>query len=203
MLVVVGVGVLLANPIADQVTKFRNNVPGPGRRRQRSRSTTSRPGSTSKGIQVQIQEQGQSALQTIGDNLAQGSGELVSFTRDALTLAVEASIALILVLVLSVYMLLYGEQIGDASCGASCRRATARPRTTSRRASRRRCSATSAGQFLFSLIMGASAGVGLWVLGSLGIFPDGKTYALFFGALLRVRGADPVRRAGDRRASRR
>ena len=38
------------------------------------------------------------------------------------------------------------------------------------------------GQLLFSLIMGTSAGVLLWVLGSLGIFPDGKTYALFFGA---------------------
>src|SRR5215211_5733338 len=30
--------------------------------------------------------------------------------------------------------------------------------------------------------MGASAGVMLWVLGSFGIFPDGKTYAFFFGA---------------------
>jgi predicted PurR-regulated permease PerM len=38
------------------------------------------------------------------------------------------------------------------------------------------------GQLLFSLIMGTSAGVLLWILGSLGIFPQGKTYALFFGA---------------------
>ena len=38
------------------------------------------------------------------------------------------------------------------------------------------------GQLLFSLIMGTSAGVMLWILGSLGIFPDGKTYALVFGA---------------------
>jgi predicted PurR-regulated permease PerM len=37
------------------------------------------------------------------------------------------------------------------------------------------------GQIMFSLIMGASAGAMLWVLGVLGIFPDGKTYALFFG----------------------
>ena len=59
------------------------------------------------------------------------------------------------------------------------------------------------GQLLFSLIMGTSAGLMLWVLGSLGIFPDGKTYAVAFGAWLRVRGADPVRRPGDRRASRR
>ena len=39
------------------------------------------------------------------------------------------------------------------------------------------------GQLLFGLIMGTSAGVMLWVLGSLGIFPDGKTYAFAFGAL--------------------
>ena len=38
------------------------------------------------------------------------------------------------------------------------------------------------GQLLFSLIMGTSAGALLWVLGSLGIFPQGKTYAFAFGA---------------------
>ncbi len=38
------------------------------------------------------------------------------------------------------------------------------------------------GQLLFSLIMGTSAGVALWILGSVGIFPEGKTYAFFFGA---------------------
>jgi predicted PurR-regulated permease PerM/DNA-directed RNA polymerase subunit RPC12/RpoP len=38
------------------------------------------------------------------------------------------------------------------------------------------------GQLLFSLIMGTSAGVMLFVLGALGIFPDGKTYALAFGS---------------------
>jgi predicted PurR-regulated permease PerM len=38
------------------------------------------------------------------------------------------------------------------------------------------------GQLMFSTIMGTSAGVMLWVLGGLGIFPDGRTYALFFGA---------------------
>ena len=37
------------------------------------------------------------------------------------------------------------------------------------------------GQLLFSTIMGASAGIVLWILGSLGMFPDGKTYAVVFG----------------------
>ena len=38
------------------------------------------------------------------------------------------------------------------------------------------------GQIAFSLIMGASAAVALWILGTIGIFPDGRRYALFFGA---------------------
>ena len=38
------------------------------------------------------------------------------------------------------------------------------------------------GQLLFASIMGTSAGVCLWIFGALGIFPEGKTYALVFGA---------------------
>ena len=38
------------------------------------------------------------------------------------------------------------------------------------------------GQLLFSAIMGASAGVMLFVLGSLGIFPEGESTRSFFGA---------------------
>jgi predicted PurR-regulated permease PerM len=37
------------------------------------------------------------------------------------------------------------------------------------------------GQLLFSLIMGASAALCLWIFGIVGIFPDGSRYALFFG----------------------
>jgi predicted PurR-regulated permease PerM len=37
------------------------------------------------------------------------------------------------------------------------------------------------GQLLFSLAMGAGAGIGLWIFGVTGIFGDGKTYALAFG----------------------
>jgi predicted PurR-regulated permease PerM len=180
VLVVVGVAVLLANPISDQVTKFRDSVPGLVDDATNSLDDL-QAWLDDNGVEVQIQEQGQSALQTIGDNIAKGSGELVSFTRDALTVAVEASIALILVLVLSIYMLLYGEQIGNA-----VRRVVPAGDGTPEDDYPTRIQAAVfgyvRGQFLFSLIMGASAGIGLWVLGSLGIFPDGKTYALFFGA---------------------
>ena len=79
-------------------------------------------------------------------------------------------------------MLLYGERIGAGRALDRAAPATARRRTTSRRGSRRAVFGYVRGQLLFSLIMGTSAGVVLWVLGSLGIFPDGKTYALAFGA---------------------
>ncbi len=40
------------------------------------------------------------------------------------------------------------------------------------------------GQLLFSVIMGTTAGLALYIYGVLGIFPDGRTYAVAFGAFL-------------------
>ncbi len=38
------------------------------------------------------------------------------------------------------------------------------------------------GQFLLSLIIGVSVGLGLWILGVVGLFPNGEKYAAAFGA---------------------
>jgi len=42
------------------------------------------------------------------------------------------------------------------------------------------------GQLLFSLIMGTTTGLALYLFGVLGIFPDGRTYAFAFGAFFGV-----------------
>jgi predicted PurR-regulated permease PerM len=42
------------------------------------------------------------------------------------------------------------------------------------------------GQAALSLIIGASAGIGLWALGALGLLPHGQQYALLFGAWVAV-----------------
>jgi putative heme transporter len=42
------------------------------------------------------------------------------------------------------------------------------------------------GQALVSLIIGTSAGVGLWVLGAIGALPHGQKYALVFGAWVAI-----------------
>jgi predicted PurR-regulated permease PerM len=37
------------------------------------------------------------------------------------------------------------------------------------------------GQLALSLIIGASSGIGIWILGMLGLMPNGEKYALLFG----------------------
>ena len=180
LLVVTAIGFLLSNPVADQVSAFQRNVPGIVDDANASMADF-QDWLDRNGVDVQVKEEGQTALATLGERLTEGSGELVSFTSDALVKLGEASIALILIVVLSVYMLLYGERIG-----AGIRSIV--PRGDGSREDDFPARIQAAvfgyvrGQFLFSLIMGTSAGVLLWILGSLGIFPDGKTYALFFGA---------------------
>ena len=94
---------------------------------------------------------------------------------------IEGGIALILIFVLSVYMLLYGERIGAAVRGI-VPRGDGTPGDDYPTRVQRAVFGYVRGQLLFSLIMGTSAGVALYVMGSLGIFPEGKTYALVFGA---------------------
>ena len=180
LLVVAGVGVLLADPVANQVSAFRDEVP---KIVDDSNETLAdlQDWLDRNGIDLQVSEPGQSAVDSIGNRIAEGSGELVAFTRDALVRLVEASIGLILIVVLSVYMLLYGERIGAGV------RAVVPPGDGSAEDDfptrvQGAVFGYVRGQFLFSLIMGTSAGICLWILGSLGIFPDGKTYAFAFGA---------------------
>jgi putative heme transporter len=177
--VVGGIVALLANPIADQVSALQDNVPHYVDEAN-SALVDFEGWLQDRGIDAHIADEGRTALQTLGDNLTKGGGDLVGFTRDALKLLVEASLAVILILVLSVYMLLYGERIGRVVRSVVPRGDGSREDDFPARIQHAVLGYVR-GQLLFSLIMGTSAGVMLWVLGSVGIFPEGKTYALFFG----------------------
>ena len=180
ILLVVGIGFLLSNPVADQVSAFQRNVPGIVDDANASLADV-QAWLDRNGVDLRIKEEGETALQTLGSNLSEGSGELVSFTSEALQILVEASIALILVVVLSVYMLLYGERIGQG-VRSVVPRGDGTPQDDFPSRIQSAVFGYVRGQLLFSLIMGTSAGVMLWILGSVGIFPEGKTYAFFFGA---------------------
>ena len=180
LLAVAGVGVLLANPVANQVSAFRDEVPSIVDSANDNLADL-QGWLDDNGIDLQVSKPGKTAVDSLGDRIAEGSGELVAFTRDALLRLAETSIALILIFVLSIYMLLYGERIGAAV------RSVVPPGDGSAEddfPSRIQGAVFGyvRGQLLFSVIMGTSAGVALYVLGALGIFPDGKTYAFAFGA---------------------
>jgi putative heme transporter len=180
IVVLAGIVAVLAEPIGNQASKFSDAVPGLVDEANSELADLQR-WLDDKGIDVQVARQGETALETIGARVTQGSGELVSFTREALTTVIEGSIALILIIVLSVYMLLYGERIGGV-VRSVVPRGDGTPEDDYPTRVQKAVFGYVRGQLLFSIIMGTSAGVALWIMGSLGVFPDGKTYALVFGA---------------------
>ncbi len=177
---VAGAVAVLADPIGDQVSRFSDSVPGIVDDANAELSDL-QDWLDDNGIDVEVAEQGKTAFETLGARVTEGSGELVSFTREAVTTIIEGSIALILIIVLSVYMLLYGERIG-AVVRSVVPRGNGTPEDDYPTRVQRAVFGYVRGQLLFSVIMGTSAGVMLWVAGSLGVFPDGRTYALAFGA---------------------
>ena len=104
-------GVLLANPISDQVTTLRDDVPSITDSANK-RLADVQDYFDRKGINVEIKKQGQTALETLQEKVVGGTDYVVSFGTDLLTKIVTAGFGLILVFVLSVYMLIYGERIG-------------------------------------------------------------------------------------------
>jgi predicted PurR-regulated permease PerM len=175
-----GLVAVLAEPIGDQAAKFSDAVPGIVDEANAELTDLQR-WLDDNGIDVEVARQGETALETLGTRVTEGSGELVSFTREALTTVIEGSIALILTIVVSVYMLLYGARIG-AVVRSVVPRGDGTPEDDYPTRVQRAVFGYVRGQLMFSIIMGTSAGVALWILGSLGVFPEGKTYALVFGA---------------------
>ena len=173
-------GTLLANPIAEQFSTFRDDVPSIVRSAN-ARLADVQDYFDRKNINIEVKRQGQTALQTLQQRVVGGTDQVVSFGTDLVARLITAGFALILVFVLSVYMLIYGERIGALA------RAVMPPGDGTReddfpRRVNRAVAGYVRGQLLFSLAMGTGAGLGLYVFGLLGIFPDGKTYALGFGA---------------------
>jgi predicted PurR-regulated permease PerM len=180
IVVLTGIVAVLADPIGDQASRFSNSVPGIVDDAN-AELLELQDWLDDNGIDVEVADQGKTALETLGANVTEGSGELVSFTREAVTTIIEGSIALILIVVLSVYMLLYGQRIG-AAVRSIVPRGDGTPADDYPTRVQRAVFGYVRGQLLFSVIMGTSAGLMLWIAGSLGVFPDGKTYALVFGA---------------------
>ena len=184
VLVLLGVGLLLVNAIANQVESFQRNLPNLVDQANKSLADLQKT-LNDNGIKVEITSQGRTALQTLQDNLSQSTGDIVSSARDILGTVVEGAFGLVLTIVISIYMLLYGPRIG-AFVRRVLPQGDGTPDDDFPRRAQKAVFNYVRGQVAFSLIMGFSAGIVLWFLGVVGIFPDGQRYALFFGAFYGV-----------------
>ena len=183
-LALAGIGLLVANPISNQVRTFSNNLPHLVNEAN-ERIATLQEELNEHGVHLHLVKQGKTALQTFQDKVAKSAGKLASFGGGLLTETAGAIFDLVLVFVLSVYMLLYGERIGKLARqvmpDSDGTRADDYPHLVQRAVSR-----YVGGQLLFSLVMGISTGISLYVFGLLGIFPDGEKYAIAFAVFYGV-----------------
>ena len=184
ILLLAGIGVALAQPISNQVNAFQHNVP------HLIDEANKRLDSVQKffnkhGIHIQLRKQGQTALDTIQAKVLKGSSSLLAFTTSLLKSAASAAFALVLIFVMSVYLLVYAGQIGRL-----VRRMLPNGDGTTAddypTRVQRAVGGYVRGQLLFSVVMGTTAGVALWLFGVAGVFHDGRTYAFAFGTFFGV-----------------
>ena len=129
---------------------------------------------------VKVEEQGQDFVDSLRDADPQEyTSRVIDFIEGAALSIFEVLFSLVLIIVVSIYMLL---DMGRLSAAVDRRFP---PRPDSGSLIPRIESALAGyvrGQVLLSLIIGVSAGVGLWVLGTLGWAEGMDQYALLFGA---------------------
>jgi len=128
---------------------------------------------------VHVQKQGEKFLNEVGTK------DVQKYTTRALRWAEGAGLTVVtllfdafLVVVVSIYMLLDMQRLTDAVD----RRFPPRGRGGLIVRMEQAVASYVKGQLLLSLIIGVSAGVGLWILGIVGLMPHGGRYAAAFGA---------------------
>jgi predicted PurR-regulated permease PerM len=133
---------------------------------------------------IDIQQRGHRWVRQIRDkDVGKYTDKVVNFVEGAAISIGKLIFAAIVVIVVSIYMLL------DFSKLARFLDRRFPPHPGSEQLLVRMEHAVAGyvkGQFLVSLIIGASAGVGMWVLGATGLVPGADKYALLFGAWVAV-----------------
>jgi putative heme transporter len=128
---------------------------------------------------IKIQDRGHRWVKQVREkDVSKYTGKVVNFVEGAAISIGKFLFAAVVVLVASIYMLL------DFSRLATAIDKRFPPHPGSEPLLVRMEHAVAGyvkGQFLISLIIGASAGIGMWILGALGLVPGADKYALLFG----------------------
>jgi predicted PurR-regulated permease PerM len=133
---------------------------------------------------IDIQKQGHDLVKQIRKkDVTRYTGDVIDFVEGAAISTLKFLFSLVLVIVVSIYMLLDMPRLARAVD----RRFPPHPGSTSLLVRIERALASYVrGQVLLSLIIGTSAGLGLWLLGTLGWVPGADKYAVLFGAWVAI-----------------
>jgi predicted PurR-regulated permease PerM len=129
---------------------------------------------------IDVQTQGHDLVKQIREkDVTEYTGKVIDFVEGAAVGTIKFLFSLVLVIVVSIYMLLDMPRLARVVD----RRFPPRPGSTALLTRIERYLASYVrGQALLSLIIGTSAGLGLWLLGTLGWVPGADKYAVVFGA---------------------
>ena len=133
---------------------------------------------------IKIQKQGHDFVDKVRKkDISKYTGKVIDFVEGAAIGTIKFLFSLVLVIVVSIYMLLDMPRLARVVD----RRFPPQPGGTSLMTRIERSLASYVrGQVLLSLIIGVSAGTGLWVLGTLGWAPGADRYAVLFGAWVAI-----------------
>ncbi len=129
---------------------------------------------------IHVQKRGHDWVDRVREHdVGKYTNKVVDFVEGAAISLGKLLFAAIIIIVVSIYMLLDFPRLGRAID----RRFPPRPGEASLLIRMEQSLVSYVrGQALVSLIIGTSAGVGIWLLGALGWLPGGEKYALLFGA---------------------
>jgi predicted PurR-regulated permease PerM len=133
---------------------------------------------------IDIRKQGQDFATRIQQkDIGKYTTKAIDFLRGAAISIFQLLFSLVLVLVVSIYMLL---DMGRLKTGVDLRFPPKPGHTGLVIRMERAVAGYVRGQFLLSAIIGSSAGIGLWLLGTLGWAPGADHYAILFGAWVAI-----------------
>jgi predicted PurR-regulated permease PerM len=133
---------------------------------------------------VKVRKRGHDLVRQIRQrDVGKSTHKIVTFVEGAAISIGKTLFSVVLLFVVSVYMLLDMQRFGRTINRRFPPRPGEQPLLTS---IERSLASYVRGQAALSLIIGSSAGVGLWALAALGLLPHGQQYALLFGAWVAV-----------------
>ena len=128
---------------------------------------------------IDVQKQGGKFLDQVGTkDVEKYTSRALNWAEGAGVAVVSLLFSVVLVIVVSIYMLLDMHRLSEAVD----RRFPPYGRGGLVVRMEQAVASYVKGQLLLSLIIGASSGLGLWILGMVGLLPNGGRYALLFGA---------------------